>query len=134
MNDLINKFRTLKGLALQLVAFLPFTTSRPFPIYGLAAITHAASEPPPIDSVADIISVINQIGVWVGTIFWIAAAMSIFYAGFIYMTAADDTEKVKKAKKQLLYSIIAIALGIMAYGFPVLVRSILESRVAQPAP
>ncbi len=133
MNGLINKFRTLKGLALQLVAFAPFTAPRSFPVYGLVAVTHAA-DAPPIDSVDDIISVINQIGVWLATIFWIAAAASVFYAGFIYMTAADDTEKIKKAKKQVLYTIIAVALGIMAYGFPVLVKSILESRVAQPAP
>lgn len=129
MTDLINKFRTFKGLALQMVAFTPFTAPRPLPVYSLVAITHAADDPSPITSVDDIISLANQIGVWVGTIFWIAAAASVFYAGFIYMTAADDTEKIKKAKKQVLYSIIAIALGLMAYGFPVLIKNILKSRV-----
>ena len=80
----------------------------------------------PLTKVQDIVDLARKVGTWVATIFWIAAVGAIFYAGFLYLTAGDDTERVKKAKKQLMYSIIAIALGVMAYGMPELVKSFLS--------
>lgn len=133
MKSLIRSKEALKGWALKKVANLPIGTYRSFPVYGLIGVAHAADSP--INSMQDIINVINQVGVWLATIFWIAAAASVFYAGFLYMTAADDTEKIKKAKKQVLYTIIAVVLGLMAYGLPALLRTILlEGSIPPPPP
>lgn len=80
---------------------------------------------PPFKSMQDIVNFLNSILKYIGIIFWIFAVGSLLYAGFIYMKGANDPENIKKAKKQLTYSIIAIVIGIMAYGAPKLVESIL---------
>jgi hypothetical protein len=82
----------------------------------------------PITSTQSIINLINRILFWVATVFWIAAAAFVFYAAFLYLTAAGDEEKVKKASHQLLYAVVAIAVGIMAYGLPVLVGAFLQGQ------
>lgn len=84
---------------------------------------HAAASP--INSANDIVNVLLKIGRWVSALFWAAAVIAVFYAGFLYLTASDNPERVKKAHKQLLYAIIAIAVALMAYGFPTLIRDIL---------
>jgi len=101
------------------------------PLLAMAQLPYQApvpATPGPVSSPQGIIDLINKVLFWVATIFWIAAAFFVFYAGFLYLTAAGDPEKVKKAGAQLLYAVIAIAIGLMAYGLPVLVNAFLGSR------
>ena len=79
----------------------------------------------PISSVSGVILLFNSIVVWIAWAFWIAAAGFVFYAAFLYLTAAGSDERVKKAHKQLLYSVIAVAVGLMAYGLPYFVQNVL---------
>ncbi|MFA6354691.1 MAG: hypothetical protein WCX12_03360 [Candidatus Paceibacterota bacterium] len=72
-------------------------------------------------SVGGAIDWFGTILTWVARIFWIAAILFIFWAAFLYLTAAGDPEKVKKASHTLLYAVIAIVIGLMAYGIPKLV-------------
>jgi magnesium-transporting ATPase (P-type) len=76
----------------------------------------------PLTGPLSIISLINMISVWVATIFWIAAAGAVFYSAYLYLTAAGKEERAGKAKKQLLYAIIAMVIGIMSYGLPLLIE------------
>lgn len=99
-----------------------------FPLLAAAQLPVPAPEPTvtgPITSGQGAIDLINTFLFWLATIFWIAAAGFIFYAAFLYLTAAGDAEKVKTASHALLYGVIAIAVGLMAYGLPVLVKSVL---------
>ncbi len=80
----------------------------------------------PINSAKDIIELFKKFLYWIATAFWIWAVIAIIYAGFLYLTAAGDSEKLDKAKKQLLYSVIAVAIGLVAYGVPAIVNSILN--------
>ncbi len=79
----------------------------------------------PVTSVGSVINLINKVLFWIATVFWIVAAIMVFYAAFLYLTAAGDEEKVKKASHTLLYAVVAIAVGLMAYGLPVLVNGFL---------
>lgn len=59
--------------------------------------------------------------------FWILISVSIImviYAAYIYLTAGDDTEKVHKATKTITYAAVAVAVAIIAKGFPDLIGSI----------
>lgn len=84
------------------------------------------STAPPIESGGGVINFLNQILTWVAYIFWIFAALFVFWAAFLYLTASGDTEKVKKANHQLLYAVIAIVVGIFAYGLPRFVFNVLQ--------
>jgi hypothetical protein len=86
------------------------------------------STQPPIESGQGIIDFLNQVLTWLAYIFWIFAAIFIFWAGFLYLTAAGNDEKIKKANHQLRYAVIAIIVGLFAFGLPRLVLNILQRR------
>lgn len=79
----------------------------------------------PIKDIAGLKKVLVNIGNIVQWVFWIAAIISAFYAGFLYLYAGGETEKVSKARKQLWYTVIAIAIALMSAGFPALIENIL---------
>lgn len=79
----------------------------------------------PITTVDQGLGVFRQTLTWFAMAFWIAAALFVFYAAFLYLTAAGNEQRVQKAHSQLLYAVIAIAIGLMAYGMPALVKNFL---------
>lgn len=114
----------LLGLLLSFVPFVAFGVEA-----GTVDITPVL---PPTDTTAPIqdveggIDLFRQVLSWFAIVFWIAAALFVFYAAFLYLTAAGNEEQVKKASSQLLYAVIAIAVGLMAYGLPAFVKTFLE--------
>lgn len=79
----------------------------------------------PIKDVAGLQKVLIRIAEIIGYIFWIAATVSAFYAGFLYLAAGGNSEKVSNARKQLWYTVIAIVVALMATGLPALVENLL---------
>ncbi len=61
------------------------------------------------------------------TIFGIAAVFFILYAAFLYLTAAGDPEKVKKASKTLLYAVVAVVVAIIAWSLPLLINNVVST-------
>ena len=55
----------------------------------------------------------------------VAVIMAI-YAGFLFVTAGDNAEKVKTARKTLMYVIIGVAVLILSKGIVTLATSFLE--------
>lgn len=80
------------------------------------------------ESVGAGIDLLGTVLTWISTIFWILAVIFILYAGFLYLTAAGDAEKVKKASTQLLYSVIAVAVALFATVIPTFVRNFLAGQ------
>lgn len=99
------------------------------PLLAAAQVTPRIQPPPftpgPIQSPSQIINLVNVILSWVATIFWIAAIIFIFYAAYLYLTAGGNDEQISKAHKQLIWSIVAIAVGLMAFGLPLLIENTL---------
>jgi hypothetical protein len=79
-----------------------------------------------ITSLSAVESVITKIVNWLTGLFFVAAILFIFYAAFLYLTAAGDEDKVHKAKNQLMYSIVAIAVALLAGTMRYIVQSILS--------
>ena len=77
----------------------------------------------PVTSIGDVYRVLNNILRYIYTLFFILAAIFIVLAGFTYLTAGGDANKVKEAKSRLTYAIIAIVIALIAVG----VRSIIMS-------
>lgn len=80
----------------------------------------------PITGPGNIVSIINNVLLYFSAVFWIAAAGFVFYAAYLYLTAAGNEERVKKAKNQLLYAVIAMVIGLMAEGAPYLICAFLS--------
>lgn len=84
--------------------------------------------PTDIEGGQSIVDLLTTILTWIGMIFWIFAVGFILYAGFLYLTAAGDATKVTTAASQFKYGIIAIIIGLLAYGLPRIVANILSSQ------
>jgi hypothetical protein len=62
--------------------------------------------------------------------FWILISVSVImviYAAYNYLVAGDDTEKVHRATKIITYAAIAVAVAVIAKGFPSLIGSIFNA-------
>jgi len=79
-----------------------------------------------ITSLSGVEAVISRIVNWITGLFFVAAIVYIFYAAYLFLTSGGDEEKIKTAKTQLLYSIIAIAVALLAGTMRYIVASILS--------
>ena len=59
------------------------------------------------------------------SLFLFAAVIYLILAGYQYLTAGGDTEKFDKAKRNFMYAIVGIAVGLLAYALPGLVSQFL---------
>src|SRR5581483_7133984 len=86
-----------------------------------------ADTPPtaPINSVQDIVQFLCTIFV---DLFYALIALSgimILIAGFNYVTAGDDSEKVSRATKMITYAAIGIGVALLARAIPNIVENFL---------
>jgi magnesium-transporting ATPase (P-type) len=81
----------------------------------------------PLKSVDDILKLLDKIQQWAAQIFWIIAIIAVFYSAYLYATSAGDKAAITKARDQLKYAILAMAIAILAYGLPELVKNILSA-------
>jgi H+/Cl- antiporter ClcA len=94
----------------------------------------------PIKRMQDIIYLFGNILRYIALIFWLGAFAGAFYAGYLFLLSGGNEEKIGKAKKMLWYVVIAIAIGLMAYGLPTLVYNFLnpqgqqQNQPLRPAP
>lgn len=81
-----------------------------------------------ITSVADVERTIDKIVSTMFTFFWIIAVGIMIWSAFTFLTAGDSEEKVDKAKKILLYAVIAAAVALLASGVKPIVYNILKGQ------
>lgn len=89
----------------------------------LAPIVFAQVEgaPETIDELTDLIA---QIGRWFQAIVLLIAIIMIIYAGFVWMTASGDEEKLGKARKTLIWGLIGIGIVIFAFAAQAFILSL----------
>lgn len=92
---------------------------------GTPGVADKLGKPGEIDTVDDVLNVINKITNWMFTIFIATAVIFILLAAFKYLTSGGG-EETAKAHKMLLYSAVAIAVAILAKGVVNIVQSILK--------
>ncbi len=72
------------------------------------------------DLIANIAKIVAEIGLPI-------AAMAIIYAGFLFVTAGGNEEKLKKAKTTFLWSIIGTALLLGAWAIAQAISSFITT-------
>ncbi len=78
-----------------------------------------------IDTPQGVIDLITKIGNWAYGILLGLAVIFIVVAGYIYLFSGGDTEKTEKAKKQIIYAVVAVSVAILANGIIAITQSIL---------
>ncbi len=92
----------------------------------LAQISPNVQTPSPVtvSSPQGLIDIINRVIGWIYTFFFVIAIILILFAAFTYLTSSGDPEKVTKAKNQLIYAAVAVAVALLAYSFTAIVRGV----------
>ena len=109
----------IKKIALALPVFL--ITASPL-------IAFAQPVESPIQSLGDVQKVLNSVATWLSTFFFIIAIIFIILAAFQYLTASGDEDKIKKAKQQLIYAIVAIVVALLATGIDNIIGTFLDTK------
>jgi len=78
-------------------------------------------------TVGGMVDVIRGIVRWVYIIFFILAVLFILFAAFTYLMAGGEPEAVNKAKTQLIYAAVAIAVALLAVGFQAIITNFLTA-------
>lgn len=76
-----------------------------------------------ITSIQDVNALINNLISWMQYLLFALASLFIVVAAFLYLFAGGDPEKTGKAKNMVIYSIIAIAIALLATGIVLVVKS-----------
>lgn len=78
-----------------------------------------------VQTVEGVNQVISDVVGWITGLFFVAAILFLFYAAYLYLSAGGDEEQLKKAKTQLIYSIVAIAIALLATSIQRILGSLL---------
>lgn len=91
--------------------YLGVLTLLSLPAFSLAAQGNGMGQiQNPLGNVTDIFTFINILLDAVFKLGAVLAVIAIIYAGFLFVTASGDEEKIKTAKKTLLFTVIGIAI------------------------
>jgi heme/copper-type cytochrome/quinol oxidase subunit 2 len=120
MEKIKTRFATSSFSKMALSGFLSLA-------FGLVA--HAATNTTqlPGQSITNVSGLTAVICSFLAYFFWIVIIVSVImvlYAAFVYVTAADDTEKTSKARRTLTYAAVGIAVALLATALPDIVGSI----------
>jgi len=91
----------------------------------LNSIVLAADNDAIFSSWEDILKFFNNLATIIAQFFWTAAIVAAIWSGFLFLTAGGNEEKTGKARKMLQYTVIAIVIGLLAFGLPSLIKNIL---------
>jgi uncharacterized membrane protein len=81
------------------------------------------SAPTTVTSIGGVVAIICTAVGWMFTFLIVLAVVFVLVAAFKYLTAAGDPEKVKSASHTLIYAGVAVAVAILAKGFPLIIGS-----------
>ena len=93
--------------------------------------TTCAEQPEAAPS-TDVIVILDSLTNWLFAILLVIAAIWIILAAFMFVTAAGDPDKTKKARDFVLYALIGVLVGFAAKGLVMLVENIVKPAVLIP--
>ena len=111
----------MKNLKVK-ISTLALTLST-LPFLGIANAAEAVR--PNITDIQGIYSLVEKFAKWLQAFFFIIAAIFIIMAAFGYLTSAGDDDKVKKAKSQLVYAVVAIVVALLAFVMVTILKNFL---------
>ncbi|GEM_PF-6029839 len=80
-------------------------------------------------SLTSLSQVENSLNRFVGflfDLFWVAAVGMLMWAAILFLTVGEDKERVTKAKRIILYAIIAAAIALLSNGLYFITYNVLR--------
>ena len=76
-----------------------------------------------VNSVGDIFQVLCRVLGWLFVFFIAIAVIFVIYAGWKYLTAGGEEEKIKEANRTLIYAVVAMVVAVLARSIPYVVAN-----------
>ena len=85
-------------------------------VLPLLATAQNLNQPVPVTKhpLDQLVGILNTLTNWLLTAVIVLAGLFVVYAGFTYLQAGGDPEKVGSAKNYLIYAAVAIAVGLLS--------------------
>jgi len=116
------KIMTPKTKIILTLILIPLIFSNVLVPFVLAA----SSTSSPIQSTNDILSALGNIAGYLYTAFFIVAIIFIIIAGFNFLTAQGDAEKIKSARRQIYWAAVAIAIVLISVAADQIIKQLLK--------
>lgn len=75
--------------------------------------------------IIDVLKIFKGIFTFLWPIFISFAILMFIFAGYIFLVAKGDPSRIKLAKDALLWGIIGVGVGMLAFSIPFLIRFVL---------
>ena len=72
-----------------------------------------------------LVALINRVGDYMYMILLALGVIFLVYAGYVFLIGRGDEKEAERAKKIILYSVVAIAVAILARGIVALTQNVL---------
>ena len=76
----------------------------------------------------ELVQIITNIADYAYTLLLVAAVIAFVWAGFMFLTAQGEPEKLNKAKMMVVYSIIGVLVSALSWGIVGLIRGVVEKK------
>lgn len=86
----------------------------------------------PITQASQFWFILKSILQWTYTIFFIAAIIFILIAAFTFLKSKGEPEKVKSARNQIMWAVVAIAIALISVGANQIVQSFISPAGSGP--
>lgn len=78
-----------------------------------------------IDWLSYLESLVHNIFSFIWILFGSFAFGSFIYAGYLFLNARGDMNKVKDARQALIWGVVGVAVGLLAFAIPFIVSALL---------
>jgi hypothetical protein len=113
----------MKEKLLKLAIRIPVVGALGLPLSALAQNRPGTGSGTPITTLSDALRYTCAVADWFFVALIAIAIIFVIMAAFSYLTAGGEPEKVKIAGHRLIYAAIAVAVAIVAKGFPLVIGS-----------
>lgn len=98
------------------------------PLVVLAAATSSPATPSPEPTTMDIaglLEVIKTISRWLLSFLLVLVVIFVLWAAFLFVTAGGNPAKVEEARARLIFAAIGVAVALLAWSVPTIIKGIL---------
>ena len=104
------------------------TTLSIISLFSLPLIASGLATNVPVGTVDDVIGFLKAVLNILRAIFFALAAIFIVFAAYRYLTAQGDPEKITGAKTMLIYTVVALAIALVASSLQSVIADLLSRR------
>ena len=79
-----------------------------------------------VKNTTGLIAMINNLLKWAQYFFFFLAAAFVLWSALDYLTSGGDETKIKNARNRLVFSLVAVAIALVAGGLPRIVAEVVQ--------